>query len=207
LANASLVAWASARRIASWDPANAAVCFARVVTSAQCTPGAWERRQPSLTWWSTRATIVWTGGPITEPNHDRDFRRIYDQTETVAVIGAHPDPSKPSHYVPKYLQEQGFDVFPVNPGYPSEEILGRTAVASVANLAVDIDVVEVFRRSDKVSEHVEQILALDPRPNAVWMQLGIRNPEAARALREAGIEVVQDACMMQTHKRLKLGET
>lgn len=142
---------------------------------------------------------------MAEVKQDHDFRRIYEQTETIAVIGAHPDPEKPSHYVPKYLQEQGFDVFPVNPGYTGDEILGRTPVAAVTDLDVAVDVVDMFRRSDMVAEHVEQILALDPRPKVVWMQLGIRNPEAARAFAEAGIEVVQDECMMQTHKRLGLG--
>ena len=142
---------------------------------------------------------------MAEPKRDEDFRRIYEEAETIAVIGAHPDPDKPSHYVPSYLQEQGFDVYPVNPGYADEEILGRTPVASVTDLDVAVDVVDVFRRSDKVSEHVEQILALDPRPSVVWMQLGIRNPDAARALREAGIDVVQDECMMQKHKRLHRG--
>lgn len=143
---------------------------------------------------------------MTEAKQDHDFQRIYDQTETIAVIGAHPDPEKPSHYVTKYLQEQGFDVFPVNPGYTDDEILGRTPVATVADLDVDIDVVEIFRRSEKVSEHVEQILALDPQPDVVWMQLGIRNQEAAHALEAAGIDVVQNTCMMAKHKELGLEE-
>lgn len=143
---------------------------------------------------------------MTEPNQDLDFRRIYDETETIAVIGAHPDSDEPSHYVPKYLQEQGYDVHPVNPGYTDLEILGKTPVASVTDLEVDVDVVEVFRRSEKVVDHVDQILALDPRPNVVWMQKGIRNEAAAAALQEAGIEVVQDRCMMETHKELGLEE-
>lgn len=141
---------------------------------------------------------------MAEPKQDRDFRRIFDATETIAVIGAHPDSDKPAHYVPKYLQEQGFEVIPVNPGYGDREVFGRTPVASVTDIEADVDVVEIFRRSEKVAEHLDQILAMEPRPKVVWMQQGIRDEDAAATLEEAGIEVVQDRCMMETHKELGL---
>lgn len=141
---------------------------------------------------------------MARPNRDDDLARIYETAQTIAVIGAHPDPQKPAHYVPKYLQEQGFEVIPVNPGYLDREIFGRTPVASVTDIETGVDVVEIFRRSEKVREHVEPILAMDPKPKVVWMQRGIRDQAAAAAFEDAGIAVVQDRCMMQTHKALGL---
>lgn len=143
---------------------------------------------------------------MTRPSRDRVLARIFEATETIAVIGAHPDPEKAAHYVPAYLKEQGFAVIPVNPGYVDREIFGRTPVASVTDIEEDVDVVEIFRRSERVVEHVEQILAMAPRPKVVWMQRGIRNEDAAAAFEDAGIEVVQDRCMMQTHKELGLDD-
>lgn len=141
---------------------------------------------------------------MAELTSESELARVYDRAERIAVIGAHPDPHKPANYVPAYLQDQGFDVIPVNPGYLGEDIFGRKSVATVAEIDESVDVVQIFRRSEKVPEHIDQILALTPRPAVVWMQKGIRNDEVVAKLTDAGLDVVQDRCMMETHQELGL---
>lgn len=123
---------------------------------------------------------------------------------TVAVIGFHRDPSRAAHYVPEYLHRRGFRVIPVNPALAEtgEEFFGSPAAARLADITVPVDIVVIFRRSDKVYLHLEDLLALNPRPRLVWMQQGIRDPQTAATLSEAGIDVVQDRCMMVDHRSL-----
>jgi predicted CoA-binding protein len=124
-------------------------------------------------------------------------RQILKEARTIAVLGmkGEADAREPAHQVPRYLEQQGYTIIPINPeleeqGYPG-------AVATLGDLSDAPDVVEVFRRSEAIDEHVEEILAL--RPKAVWFQLGIRNDAAAERLRAAGIDVVQDRCMFKDH--------
>lgn len=133
-----------------------------------------------------------------------ELERILVSAHTVAVLGAHPDPDKPAHYVPAYLQAQGYEVLPVNPTYPGVALWGHEPAATLAELQAPVDVVEVFRRSEHLPDHVADILAMEPLPAVVWLQQGIRHPEVARELEANGITVVQDACMMVQHKKLGL---
>lgn len=131
-----------------------------------------------------------------------DVARILANSRTVAVLGAHPNQKKPAHFVPAYLHEQGYEVVPVNPGYPDVELWGTEPAGTLAELQEPIHVVDVFRRSEHLAGHVPDILAMDPLPRVVWFQAGIRNDDAARRLIDAGIDVVQDACMLALHKKL-----
>lgn len=128
---------------------------------------------------------------------------ILRAARTVAVLGAHDDGARPAHGVPMYLISQGYRVYPVNGMKAGQAILGDGAPAAVARLTDlpgPVDVVDVFRNSEAVAGHVDEILAMAPRPPVVWLQLGVRNDAAAATLRAAGIVVVQDACMKADHR-------
>ena len=137
-----------------------------------------------------------------ELTSDSDLRRVLESVKTVAVIGAHFKPERPAYYVPAYLKDQGYRVLPVNPVHAGKEILGETVVARADELSEPVDMVDVFRRSEAVPGHLEEILAMKPLPKVVWLQQGIRNDEVAEKLMAAGIEVVQDHCALAEHKRL-----
>jgi uncharacterized protein len=128
--------------------------------------------------------------------------KVLEDSKTVAVIGFHRDPGKPAHYVPEYLDRQGYSIIAVNPALAArgETYFGRAAVGTLAELTESVDVVEVFRRSDRVHEHLADILAMQPLPKVVWMQQGIRDDEVAARLVEAGIDVIQDRCMLADHR-------
>ena len=131
-----------------------------------------------------------------------DVLRVLEESKVVAVIGFHRDPGKPAHYVPEYLDRQGYTIIPINPALAArgESFFGRAAVATLAELTESVDVVEVFRRSDRVHEHLADILAMRPLPKVVWMQQDIRDDEVAARLVEAGIDVIQDRCMLADHR-------
>ncbi len=132
---------------------------------------------------------------------DADLRRILTENRSVAVLGAKADPGEAAYYVPKYLQAHGWRVIGVNPKLAGAPWLGTPGVASLAELG-PVEVIEVFRRSDVLPAIAEEIVALPWRPRVVWFQLGIAHDGAAARLRGAGIEVVQDRCMMPEHRRL-----
>ncbi|WP_104989937.1 CoA-binding protein [Deinococcus sp. NW-56] len=133
-----------------------------------------------------------------------DVIRVLTENRVIAVVGFHPDPMKPAHYVPEYMYRQGYTVIPVNPALAArgESYFGHKAVATLAEIGTPVDVVEVFRRSDKVHQHLDDILAMQPLPRVVWLQLGIRDDATARALTEQGIDVIQDRCMLADHRAL-----
>ncbi len=116
----------------------------------------------------------------------------------VAVLGMKGE--GPAGSVPRYMRQHGYETIPVNP-YRSQ-VDGIDAFDSLDELDGAVDLVLVFRRSEDVPGHVDEILALDPPPRAVWLQLGIRNTAAARKLAENGIDVVQDRCFYVEHRRL-----
>ena len=143
---------------------------------------------------------------MTTPRHNDDWRahliddedgirRVLEKTRRIAVLGIKIDPEKPGHFVPEYAQRVGFEIVPVPVYYPEvTEILGEPVYRTVSAVPGDVDMVNVFRRSHDVPPHVPDILA--KRPKAVWLQLGIRNDAAAEQLARAGIDVVQDRCLM-----------
>ena len=126
---------------------------------------------------------------------DEGIGRILNATRRIAVLGIKIDPEKPGHFVPAYAQRAGFEIVPVPVYYPEvTEILGEPVYRTVSAVPGDIDMVNVFRRPSDVLPHVDDILS--KRPKTVWMQLGIRNDVAAERLARAGIDVVQDRCLM-----------
>lgn len=133
---------------------------------------------------------------------DLELRAIFDRTRTIAVLGAHTDPYKPAHYVPEYLHAAGYTVLPVNPLFAGRLLWGQPCVSRLDELRVAVDLVDVFRRPDALPEHIPELLAMNPRPPLVWLQLGIRHAEFARALRAAGIAVIEDRCTLADHRRL-----
>lgn len=141
---------------------------------------------------------------MTQLQRAADVMRVLTDNKVIAVVGFHPDPMKPAHYVPEYLYRQGYSVIPVNPALAArgESFFGQRAVSTLAEIGTPVDVVEIFRRSDKVGLHLADILNMQPLPRVVWMQQGIRDEATARALTERGIDVVQDRCMLADHRAL-----
>ena len=130
----------------------------------------------------------------------RRIGEILEQSERVAILGIKPEDraSKPAHFVPRYLQQAGYEIVPVPVYYPEcIEILGERCYRTLAEVPGELDLVVVFRRSEDIPPHVDDILAAKPR--AVWFQSGIRNDAAAETLARSGILVVQDRCTMVEH--------
>ena len=123
-------------------------------------------------------------------------RRILEESRVIAVLGAHDEPHRPAFYVPDYLAEMGYRVIPVNPLLVGDRLWGETVRSNLASIREPIDMVDVFRRAESLMGHVDDILAMSPRPRVVWLQLGIRNDAFTRRLVEAGIAVVQSRCTM-----------
>uniref|UniRef100_A0A831U9U7 CoA-binding protein n=3 Tax=Thermus islandicus TaxID=540988 RepID=A0A831U9U7_9DEIN len=134
---------------------------------------------------------------------DQKLKTYLSRAKTIAVLGAHKDPSRPAHYVPRYLFERGYRVLPVNPRFAGEELFGERVVGSLLDLQEPVDILDVFRPPSALMGHLEEVLAL--KPGLVWLQSGIRNPEFEKALEGAGIPVVADRCLMVEHRRLFLG--
>jgi uncharacterized protein len=131
---------------------------------------------------------------------DNDLRTLLAAARRIAVLGAHPDPAKPAHYVPDYLHDRGYRVLPVNPVHVGRMLWDEPVRATLAEFGPPLDVVDVFRRSELLDGHLDDVLAV--RPRLVWLQSGIRNDAFARRLEDAGIAVVQDRCLMVEHRRL-----
>jgi uncharacterized protein len=130
------------------------------------------------------------------------IREIISTTRTIAVLGMKTEAqaSQPAFYVPNYMHAAGFEVIPVPVYYPEvTHILGKPIFRKLADIPVEVDLVNVFRRSDDVPAHLDDMLA--KRPKAVWMQSGITNQVVAEALAREGIKVVQDRCLMVDHRR------
>ena len=129
---------------------------------------------------------------------DSELRKIYD-LKNIAVVGMSKNEEKPAHFVPKYLIEHGYNVIPVNPTIT--EVLGRKSYPSIADMPEDVDVVDVFRRSEEAP-----VVVMDAMKKkgikVIWMQEGIYNEEAERKAKENGMDVVYNRCMMAEHKRL-----
>lgn len=125
---------------------------------------------------------------------DADLRRILSTVKTIAMVGASANPARPSYGVLGFLLAKGFVVHPVNPGHAGKDIQGRRVYASLADMPEAIDMIDIFRASSQVAGVVDEALALAPLPRVIWMQLGVRDDDAAARAEAAGIEVVMDRC-------------
>lgn len=127
----------------------------------------------------------------------QEIKTILETVKTIAVIGLSPEESKPSHFVPKYMQEAGYKVIPV---YPKEEtILGEKVYRSLAEIPGKVDMVNVFRKADAVPAILEAVKARGD-VDVLWLQKGIVNNDAAEAAKHAGLKVVQNKCLMVEHR-------
>ena len=130
-----------------------------------------------------------------------DIARLLEQTRRIAVLGMKIESWQPAFYVPEYAEQAGFEIVPVPVYYPEvSEILGHPVYRRISDVPGDIDMVNVFRRPRDIPQHVDDIIA--KRPRSVWFQLGIRNDDAAEAFAHAGIDVVQDRCLMVELERI-----
>ena len=133
-----------------------------------------------------------------------EIRYLLNETRTIAVLGIKTEaqPGQPAFYVPNYLQSAGFHIIPVPVYYPEvKRILGQQVFRRLVDIPIEVDLVNVFRRSQDIPPHVQDMLA--KRPKAVWMQSGISNDAAAETLARAGIKVVQNRCIMVDHRSLQ----
>ena len=137
--------------------------------------------------------------------HDARLREILSGSPTVAVLGIHREPEKAAYYVPEYLHDEGYRVIGVNPELVSETLFGEQVRASLRDIGEPVDLVDVFRKPEMIPQHLDDILAMKPKPRFVWFQLGIKNDEAAKVLEQAGITVIQNRCTLADHQRLGLG--
>ncbi len=119
--------------------------------------------------------------------------------KTIAVVGISDNPERPSNFVAKFLEEQGYNIIPVNPNLTEWE--GKKCYPDLLSIPVRVDVVDIFRRSEAVPSIVDEAIAI--KVKVVWMQEGIVNEEAAAKARDEGIEVVMDRCMKKEYIRLK----
>ena len=133
---------------------------------------------------------------------DSYIRGILNTVKTIAMVGISPKDVRPSYFAFKYLLERGYRMIPVNPGQVGGDILGQPVYAKLADIPEPIDMVDVFRAPQFALAIVEEALALKPRPQVIWMQLGIRNEEAARVAEANGLKVVMDRCPKIEYGRL-----
>lgn len=127
---------------------------------------------------------------------------ILRSTKVIALVGASPNPERPSHRVMAFLLRKGFRVIPVNPGQAGKEILGQPVVARLADIVEPIDLIDVFRAADALPDLVDEVLALSSLPKAIWGQLSVRHDAAAARAEASGIKVVMDRCPAIEYPRL-----
>jgi hypothetical protein len=129
----------------------------------------------------------------------KEIIKIIKESKTIAVVGASRHEEKAAHTVPKYLQEQGYQIIPVNPF--AEQILGQKAHRSLEEITEKIDIVQIFRPSKETPDIVKEAIKLEPR--IIWLQLGIKNKQAAEIAEKNKITIVMDKCLFQEHRKLK----
>jgi uncharacterized protein len=133
---------------------------------------------------------------------DSYIRGILNTVKTIAMVGISPKDNRPSYFAFKYLLERGYRMVPVNPGQAGKDILGQKVYAKLSEISEPVDMVDVFRASQYAPAIVDEALALDPKPQIIWMQLGVRNDDAAAKAEAAGIKVVMNRCPKIEYGRL-----
>jgi uncharacterized protein len=133
---------------------------------------------------------------------DSYIRGILNTVKTIAMVGASEKENRPSYFAFKYLLERGYHMIPVNPGHAGETMLGQKIYARLSDIAEPIDMVDIFRASQYALPIVQEALSLKPRPQVIWMQLGIRNDEAAALAEANGMKVVMNRCPKIEYGRL-----
>jgi len=136
-------------------------------------------------------------------SYDDDYiRGILNTVKTIAMVGVSANVSRPSYFAFKYLLERRYRMIPVNPALAGGELLGRKAYATLLDIPEPVDMVDIFRASQFALEIVQQALGMNPRPWVIWMQLGVRNHDAARLAEANGLKVVMNRCPKIEYGRL-----
>ena len=135
---------------------------------------------------------------------DDKIREVLERYKTIVVIGLSKQPEKPSHFVPRYLQEQGYNIIPVNPTAIGA-LLGEQVYRALKEIPQKVEVVNIFRPASEVPAIVKEALAIGAK--VIWMQEGIVHNEAAKQAMDAGLTVIMNRCMMKEHRRLKRAST
>ena len=133
---------------------------------------------------------------------DSYIRGILNTVKTIAMVGISPKENRPSYFAFKYLMERGYRMIPINPGQAGKTILGQKVYAKLSDIPDPIDMVDVFRGSEHVLPIVQEAVALKPKPQVIWMQLMVRNNEAAKLAEDAGLKVVMNRCPKIEYGRL-----
>jgi uncharacterized protein len=133
---------------------------------------------------------------------DSYIRGILNTVKTIAMVGASEKENRPSYFAFKYLLERGYRMIPVNPGHAGEEMLGQRIYARLADIPEPVDMIDIFRASQYALPIVQEALGLNPRPQVIWMQLGVRNDEAAALAEQNGMKVVMNRCPKIEYGRL-----
>lgn len=139
-------------------------------------------------------------------NHDNYpdsyIRGILNSVKTIAMVGISPKDNRPSYFAFKYLLERGYRMIPVNPGHAGKDILGQKVYATLSDIPEPVDMIDIFRASEHVLPIVQEAIKLKPKPQAIWMQLTIRDDEAAAVAEQAGMKVVMNRCPKIEYGRL-----
>ncbi|WP_339762243.1 CoA-binding protein [uncultured Sulfitobacter sp.] len=133
---------------------------------------------------------------------DALLKDVLTQTKRVAVVGVSMNPVRPSYFVARYLSLKGFEVIPVNPAHAGETLFGTKVVATLSDIEGDVDMVDIFRRSEAVPEIVEEALESFPKLKVIWMQIGVEHAEAAALAEARGVTVIQNRCPKIEYQRL-----
>ena len=133
---------------------------------------------------------------------DADLKSILTRVKRIAILGVSANPVRPSYFVARYLKLKGFTIVPVNPGLAGQDLLGERVYGSLAEVPGDVDMVDVFRRSDAVPGIVDEALACWPQLDVIWLQLGVHHDAAAAVATARGVTVVQDRCPKIEYQRL-----
>jgi predicted CoA-binding protein len=122
------------------------------------------------------------------------IREILKGVKSIALVGASQNPARPSWIVMKYLLERGYDVIPINPGLAGQELLGKRVYKNLKEIPQAVDMVEIFRNSQAAGPITDEALSLEPLPKVLWMQLSVRNDDAAKKAEDKGLKVVMNRC-------------
>ncbi len=133
---------------------------------------------------------------------DSYIRGILNTVKTIAMVGASEKENRPSYFAFKYLLERGYSMIPVNPGHDGHTMLGQRIYARLADIPAPVDMVDIFRASQYALGIVQEVLTLKPRPQVIWMQLSVRNDEAAALAEANGVKVVMNRCPKIEYGRL-----
>ena len=133
---------------------------------------------------------------------DAEIKKVLERARTIAVVGVSANPVRPSYFVARYLKLKGFRVIPVNPGLAGQELFGERVYGTLSEIPDEVDMVDIFRRSEAVPPIVEEALARWPDLQTIWMQIGVEHADAAEMARARGVTVIQNRCPKIEYQRL-----